>query len=444
MCMQKTVCELFAGVGGFRCGLNSIKNKDFAPSSESWKTVWFNQWEPGKKNQWAHDCYVKHFGTSLDLNGEDTTNIDISAVDKKAIPDHNLLVGGFPCQDYSVARSLNGEKGIEGKKGVLWWSIWDILKTKKSPFVLLENVDRLLLSPSKQRGRDFGIILSCLNNENYVVEWRVVNAAEYGEVQRRRRTFIFAYKADTNFAKSLKLSKDINLVSEILEIKGFFAKSFPVKKIDLTKINTTDISNDVANVSDCFSFDFCNSGIMFNGTIYTVKSTPVAFKSETIGDIIEKESVDQKYFIPNERLYFTDPTSTHSDETETELPAESRHTWQYIKGAKRKYRIAANGHKYIYSEGAIPMIDEWNKPARTMLTSEGSFNRSTHIVRDYTNQQIRILTPKETERIQGFPDDWTNTGMPEKFRYFCMGNALVVPLISRMEKNIENIFVNEP
>lgn len=444
MCMQKTVCELFAGVGGFRCGLNSIKNKDFAPSSESWKTVWFNQWEPGKKNQWAHDCYVKHFGTSLDLNGKDTTNIDISAVDKKAIPDHNLLVGGFPCQDYSVARSLNGEKGIEGKKGVLWWSIWDILKTKKSPFVLLENVDRLLLSPSKQRGRDFGIILSCLNNENYVVEWRVVNAAEYGEVQRRRRTFIFAYKADTNFAKSLKLSKDTNLVSEILEIKGFFAKSFPVKKIDLTKINTTDISNDVANVSDCFSFDFCNSGIMFNGTIYTVKSTPVAFKSETIGDIIEKESVDQKYFIPNERLYFTDPTSTHSDETETELPAESRHTWQYIKGAKRKYRIAANGHKYIYSEGAIPMIDEWNKPARTMLTSEGSFNRSTHIVRDYTNQQIRILTPKETERIQGFPDDWTNTGMPEKFRYFCMGNALVVPLISRMEKNIENIFVNEP
>ena len=444
MCMQKTVCELFAGVGGFRCGLNSIKNKDFAPSSESWKTVWFNQWEPGKKNQWAHDCYVKHFGTSLDLNGEDTTNIDISAVDKKAIPDHNLLVGGFPCQDYSVARSLNGEKGIEGKKGVLWWSIWDILKTKKSPFVLLENVDRLLLSPSKQRGRDFGIILSCLNNENYIVEWRVVNAAEYGEVQRRRRTFIFAYKADTNFAKSLKLEKDTSLISQVLDTNGFFAKSFPVKKIDVSKIESTEISNDIANVSDNFSFGFCNSGIMFNGNIYTVKSTPVTFKSETIGDIIEKDDVDKKYFIPDERLYFTDPASTHSDETETELPAESRHTWQYIKGAKRKYRIAANGHKYIYSEGAIPMIDEWNKPARTMLTSEGSFNRSTHIVRDFTNQQIRILTPKETERIQGFPDDWTNTGMPEKFRYFCMGNALVVPLISRMEKSIENIFLNEP
>ena len=442
--MQKTVCELFAGVGGFRCGLNSIKSKDFSPSSETWKTVWFNQWEPGKKNQWAHDCYVKHFGTALDLNGNDTTNIDISAVDKTAIPDHNLLVGGFPCQDYSVARSLNGEKGIEGKKGVLWWSIWEILKVKKSPFVLLENVDRLLLSPSKQRGRDFGIILSCLNNEDYVVEWRVVNAAEYGEVQRRRRTFIFAYKTCTNFAKSLGLKKDVVSVLEILQKNGFFAKTFPVKKIDASKITTTEISNDIASVSDTFSFGFANSGIMFGGSVYTVKSEPVSSKSETLGEIIEKESVDKKYFIPNERLYFTNPESTHSDETETELPPESRHTWQYIKGAKRKYRTASNGHKYIYSEGAIPMIDEWNKPARTMLTSEGSFNRSTHIVRDFSSHKIRILTPRETERIQGFPDDWTATGMPEKFRYFCMGNALVVPLISRMEKSVEKIFACEP
>ena len=443
MCMKKTVCELFAGVGGFRCGLNSIKNKDFAPSSESWKTVWFNQWEPGKKKQWAHDCYVKHFGTSYDLNGEDTTNIDIAIVDKKAIPDHNLLVGGFPCQDYSVARSLNGEKGIEGKKGVLWWSIWDILKIKKPPFVLLENVDRLLLSPSKQRGRDFGVILSCFNNENYIVEWRVINAAEYGEVQRRRRIFIFAYKFDTNFAKSLNLTKDLNLISDILENKGFFSTSFPVEKIDVSLINTTEISSDIASVSDNFSFEFCNSGIMFDGIIYTVKSTSVSLKPETIGDIIEKESVNQRYFIPTERLYFTDPNSTHSDETEKELPVESRHTWQYIKGSKRKIRTAANGHKYVYSEGAIPMVDEWNKPARTMLTSEGSFNRSTHIVRDFISKQIRILTPKETERIQGFPDDWTATGMPEKFRYFCMGNALVVPLITRMGSELNKIFEAE-
>lgn len=262
--------------------------------------------------------------------------------------------------------------------------------------------------------------------------------------QGRRRTFIFAYKKNTNFAQSLNLKKDTVSISEIFEEKGFFAKSFPVKKIDENAITTTEISNDIASVSDNFSFDFCNSGIMFDGSIYTVKTSPITSKAETLGKIIEKRCVDKKYFIPNERLYFTNPESTHSDETEKELPLESRHTWQYIKGAKRKYRTASNGHKYIYSEGAIPMIDEWDKPARTMLTSEGSFNRSTHIVRDFTNQKIRILTPKETERIQGFPDDWTATGMPEKFRYFCMGNALVVPLITRMEKNIEKIFVDEP
>lgn len=439
--MEKTVCELFAGVGGFRCGLNSIKSADFSNKDEKWKTVYFNQWEPGKKNQWAYDCYKKHFGTVIDLNGKDTTNIDIAAVEKSAIPGHNLLVGGFPCQDYSVARSLNGEKGIEGKKGVLWWSILDILRAKKPPFVLLENVDRLLLSPSKQRGRDFGIILSCFNCESYIVEWRVVNAAEYGEVQRRRRTFIFAYKQSTNFAKSLKLKKDS--VSETIGSKGFFARTFPIKKIDVSQISSTDISNDVASVSDSFRFDFCNSGIMFGGSIYTVRTEPVKCEPKTLGEIIERQEADKKYFIPDERLYFTNPESTHSDETEKELPAESRHTWQYIKGAKRKYRTAANGHRYIYSEGAIPMIDEWNKPARTMLTSEGSFNRSTHIVRDFANKKIRILTPRETERIQGFPDGWTDTGMPEKFRYFCMGNALVVPLIEKMGKTIEKIFEEE-
>src|SRR5574344_124031 len=365
---------------------------------------------------------------------------DISLVNKNDIPHHNLLVGGFPCQDYSVARSLNGEKGITGKKGVLWWSILEILKAKKTPFVLLENVDRLLLSPSKQRGRDFAIILSCLLNEDYIVEWRVVNAAQYGEVQRRRRTFIFAYKRNTKFAKSLNVSNQDNDIYRIIQNEGFFAKTFSIKEFNNLSIKSENISDDVQLVSDKFTFNFENSGIMYNGFVYTTKTFPKEIEPKTHKKIIKKETVASKFFIPNEKLYYTNPEETHSDETENELPAKSRQTWQYIKGAKRKMRLATNGHKYVYSEGAIPMIDEWNKPERTMLTSEGSFNRSTHIVRDYNTKEIRILTPLETERIQGFPDNWTNTGMPEKFRYFCMGNALVVPLISKMGKTIEKIF----
>ena len=193
--MEKTVCELFAGVGGFRCGLNAIKTLDDLKKPEEWETVWFNQWEPTEKNtQYAHDCYVYNFGTVKDKNGQDTTNISIEDVDKSAIPDFNLLVGGFPCQDYSVASTLATSKGLEGKKGILWWSIRETLEAKQPPFVLLENVDRLLKSPSKQRGRDFGIILACFRDEGYSVEWRVINAAEYGYQQRRRRTYIFAYK----------------------------------------------------------------------------------------------------------------------------------------------------------------------------------------------------------------------------------------------------------
>ena len=211
--MKKTVCELFAGVGGFRCGLNNINNIEDVRKSEKWETVWFSQWEPAdKKIQWAHDCYVNRFGTCLDLEGRDTTNCDIHEVNKSLIPDHSLCVFGFPCQDYSVSQSLKTSKGIEGKKGVLWWDVRDLLEAKNTPFALGENVDRLIKSPAKQRGRDFGIILACLRDLDYTVEWRVINAAEYGYQQRRRRVFIFAYKNDTNYAKKCKQKKTSNKV----------------------------------------------------------------------------------------------------------------------------------------------------------------------------------------------------------------------------------------
>lgn len=197
--MEKTVCELFAGVGGFRIGLEK--------ANPEWDTVWANQWEPGKKSQHAFDCYVNHFGKS-----DKYVNEDISSIDKQTIPNHNLLVGGFPCQDYSVART--GAKGMEGKKGVLWWQIRDILEAKRPNFVLLENVDRLLKSPASQRGRDFGVILACFKDLGYSVEWRVINAADYGFAQRRRRTFIFACKNTTNYYKAIEEKSAFELVHD--------------------------------------------------------------------------------------------------------------------------------------------------------------------------------------------------------------------------------------
>ncbi len=453
--MDKTVCELFAGVGGFRCGLNNIENVIVDTDNEKWKTVWFNQWEPAEKTtQYAHDCYVYHFGTILDKDGNDTTNVNIESVNKEKIPEFNLLVGGFPCQDYSVASSLATSKGLEGEKGVLWWSIREIIEKKKPPFVLLENVDRLLKSPAKQRGRDFGVMLACFRDENYTVEWRVINASDYGYQQRRRRTFIFAYRNDTMYAKNnfqlRKLEKNV-IFNEINE-KGFFATAFPVEIMDKNKMTSIILPKEIGELSEKFKFTFENSGIMIDGKVYTIKTIPkYNGKQIILGDIIEQGKVEEKYFIPENRLYYTSPEINHSDETESRLDIDQRKTWQYIKGAKKMPRRAANGHEYIYSEGAIPMIDEYDKPARTILTSEGGFSRTTHIVRDRQSGRIRLLTAIETERLQGFSDDYTKISlmngqeveMPLNKRRFMMGNALVVDLIKQMEPVLSNIFDQE-
>lgn len=399
--MEKTVCELFAGVGGFRLGLER--------ASKEWETVWFSQWEPSRKLQWAHACYVSHWG-DIDEN----TGIDIGEVDKKLIPNHNLLVGGFPCQDYSVARPLPGATGLKGKKGVLWWQIRDTLQEKKAPFVLLENVDRLLKSPASQRGRDFGVILACLASLGYSVEWRVINAADYGAGQRRRRTFIFAYHNNTIYGTKMI---NINPI-EVIGKYGFFAKTFPIKKVE--SVSSGEMAyEDIPSVSESFKFLFENAGYMVKGKIFTAKTEPIYEKPVPLKEVLETD-VPERYFL-NENLA----------------------KWEYLKGAKKVKRISKSGHEYTFSEGAIAFPDDIELPARTMLTSESSLNRSTHVIRDPQNGKLRLITPLEAERIQGFGDEWTNMGMPEKFRYFCMGNALVVPMVTRMGKTLNEIFENE-
>ena len=404
--MQKTICELFAGVGGFRLGFERLE--------AGWETTWFSQWEPGARTQWAHDCYVQHFGDSFDLNNEFHTGEDISTMDKRAIPDHTLLVGGFPCQDYSVAHTLSSSHGIEGKKGVLWWQIRDTIIAKKPPFCIFENVDRLLKSPAKQRGRDFGVILACLAKEGYSVEWRVVNAAQYGAAQRRRRTFIFAYRNDTIYGQKMAdISADI-----IIKNGGLMAKAFPIQNIG--QITETVIGGDIVDVSDNFAFAFETAGYMCKGRIYTAKVTEQEEEPITLGKILQT-TVDDKFYITNEKMP----------------------KWTYLKGAKKIPRKSADGHEYTFSEGPIAFPDPWDRPGRTMLTSESTINRSTHVVSDPGTGRLRLLTPVEAERLQGFDDEWTNTGMPDRMRYFCMGNALVVPMITRMGRVLDTIIAEE-
>ena len=411
--MKKTAIELFAGVGGFRCGLNHVELKDDkVVENGNWKFLWANQWEPATKSQEAYECYAKRFGE------DSVSNVDIFEVDKHDIPDHTLLVGGFPCQDYSVAQTLSNSKGIEGKKGVLWWAIEQTLAIKQPPFVLLENVDRLLLSPAKQRGRDFGIMLRSFYENGYDVQWRVINAGEYGLPQKRRRTYILAYHKSTNYYKEMQKVKDRDVIFE----KGLFVQQFPIKS-EYQAISESSISEykDLKDVSDNFKCQFYNAGVMTNGGIYTVKVKSDYNLIYPLRNIREENPVDEKYFLNDKQI----------------------EKFAFLKGSKKIPRVKPNGEPYYYCEGSMPFPDNLDAPARTMLTSESGVSRTTHVIEDFKTKKLRLLTPRECERINGFPDDWTNTGMSDKKRYFMMGNALVVGVIERIEKEIERIIENE-
>lgn len=404
--MEKTICELFAGVGGFRLAFDRL--------GSGWKTVWFSQWEPGARTQWAHRCYVEHFGDSPDRDGELCTGVDIGTVDKSRIPDHSLLVGGFPCQDYSVAHPLSSSQGIEGRKGVLWWQIRDTIVAKRPPFCLLENVDRLLKSPARQRGRDFGVILSCLAQLGYSAEWRVVNAAQYGAAQRRRRIFIFAWRDDTAYAEKIRALDPEDLLAE----RGFMARAFPVS--ELGKLAATELAEDPVDVSDSFAFAFGSAGLMTGRQVFTAAAVEQEEAPGLLGSVLQPFA-DERYYITGEKLA----------------------KWTYLKGAKKVPRTSSGGHEYVFSEGPIAFPDPWDRPSRTMLTSESTLNRSTHVVCDPGTGRLRLLTPVEAERLQGFDDDWT-LGMPDRMRYFCMGNALVVPMIERMGRVLDTVIAAEP
>lgn len=424
------ICELFAGVGGFRVG--------FENASDEFETVFFNQWEPSSKNQFAYNCYVNHYPLdTIDVAVRDYTNLDIHQVPKHELPDFDLLCGGFPCQNYSVA-GPKSSRGIEGSKGVLWWDIRQTLEAKNPKFVLLENVDRLLKSPASQRGRDFGIILKCFDELDYFVEWRVINAADYGEPQRRRRIFIFAYKnnstysaTNTNFFNSVfDFNNEIDNRQVFLNNtdSDFFGAIFPCTLTDVSKEG--NIGNlDLTTLSNTFKFKFENSGFMRDGKIYTRKVEPIIEEISPIYNILLSTN-DESYFI----------------DTDEEKYAK----WVALKGSKRRERISKEGYAYTFSEGSIAFPEPEDQPARTMLTSEGTLNRSSLTVRDPQNGRIRTILPEEAELIQTFPVGWTavtnDDGKPimtKRQRLFCMGNALVTNLVKRMGENLIEIYHNE-
>ena len=407
------VIELFAGVGGFRLGLEGYNGKSATSNYKNdlkpyYKVVWSNQWEPSTKVQRAADIYKERFG--------DIVNEDITTINVNDIPNCDMLVGGFPCQDYSVASTLKNSKGLIGKKGVLWWSIHNILENAKTPikYLMLENVDRLLSSPSGQKGRDFAIILQSLNQLGYGVEWRIINAADYGFPQKRKRVFIMAYH------KSTKLFRSLN--EDWLQ-DGVLATAFPVYEVQKKQISNFKLPSDIVDISKNFNAKsnatpFENAGMMVNGIISTIRTIPDYNGVKTnLRDILQTGEIPKEFYIDNESL----------------------NRWEYLKGAKKEQRFTATGVEYEYSEGALSFPDDLDKPSRTIITGEGgtSAGRCKHVVN--TDKGMRRLTPIELERLNMFPDDHTKfQKVSDTQRAFLMGNALVIGVVERIGEVLAN------
>ncbi|MFZ2039006.1 MAG: DNA (cytosine-5-)-methyltransferase [Minisyncoccia bacterium] len=417
------VVELFAGVGGFRLGLDSASSRKI-----KYEHVWSSQWEPGASTQHASQIYRHQFGNK-NHSCEDIQKVVEN--DFKQIPNHDLLVGGFPCQDYSVARTLNQAKGLQGKKGVLWWSIFNILnkKAKNSPnFLMLENVDRLLKSPSGQRGRDFAVMLASLANLDYIVEWRIINAADYGFPQRRRRVFIMGYKKGTKTYNQIKKQKN---VYEWISKDGVITNAFPVKNELLNKNEFKIIGSNLEEISKKFSCDkptkspFENSGVMVDKNIYTAKTIPeFNGKRVLLEDIIinDETKISSEFYIKN----------------------VDKKRWEYLKGGKKEARKSKSGFIYNYSEGPMVFPDSLNKPSRTIVTGEGgsSPSRFKHVITTKSGK-LRRLTPLELERLNMFPDNHTKImedgkTTPDVKRAFIMGNALVVGVIKKLGESLSS------
>ena len=410
------VAELFAGVGGFRLALDGYHDDEHPefdmPAAGPYETVWANQWEPPgtESKQFAWRCYEERFGEGSCVNEDINKVLDEHEAGEREIPDFDMLVGGFPCQDYSVAKPLKRAHGIEGKKGVLWWDIYRMLHLKKPRYLLLENVDRLLKSPVKQRGRDFAIILSCLADAGYSVEWRVINAADYGMPQKRRRVYIYGELTDEKWDLEERILKD-----------GVIARAFPVEPVATGK-QTVDVSADPYEITNEFGHGlkvspFQNAGAMQGGEAYTMK-TAAAYDGErrTLGDLLVPDSeVPEQFFIPEEQLP----------------------KWEYQRSAKKEPRVTSAGFEYMYTEGAMAFPDPTDRPARTILTGEGGAgaSRMKHAVRGDSGR-IRRLVPDELDQVQMFPKGWTDAGMTDGRRAFCMGNALVVGIPHEIGKEL--------
>ena len=186
--MRYKFIDLFSGIGGFRLG---FEKKDFQCVYSS------------EINEHAREMYFENFG--------EFPAGDVTKINEKDIPEHDVLCAGFPCQPFSIA---GDKKGFEDTRGTLFFDIIRILKEKKPKAVILENVKHF---KNHDKGRTLQVILNSLKEIGYTTNWKVLNAKDFGIPQNRERTIIVGFLDNKKFDFNLLNQLSNNILENILE-----------------------------------------------------------------------------------------------------------------------------------------------------------------------------------------------------------------------------------
>ena len=305
--------SLFSGIGGFELGIK-----------QAYESQWRGDYECigySEIDKYAVQIYEKHFNHK--------NYGDITKINEKELPDFGLLVGGFPCQAFSIAGKRGG---FEDTRGTLFFEIARIVREKQPRLLLLENVKGLL---SHDKGKTFYTIISTLDELGYDTQWQVLNSKNHGVPQNRERVFIIGHLRGTSRPEV-----------------------FPFRETD--KEDTRNVGEDLS---------YCIDSNYHKGTNTLEKG-----RRQLIHQLNQPKH-------SNDRIYGTDGVSP---------------TLNTMQGGNRQ-----------------PFIPEDSK--------------------------IRRLTPTECERLQGFPDGWTE-GLSDTQRYKTLGNAVTVNVIRDIM--IKLIFTN--
>jgi DNA (cytosine-5)-methyltransferase 1 len=395
--------SLFSGIGGFELGIynayvetaNGKKNKGSKTIEKTWDSKEYKESKSvGPERGWIgkhNDCdssrqepptcmgyseidkyaikiYQKHFSKHKNYG-------DITKINPEKLPDFDLLVGGFPCQAFSIAGK---RKGFEDTRGTLFFDIARILRSKKPRFFLLENVKGLL---SHDNGFTFKTIIATLTELGYDIQWQVLNSKNFGVPQNRERVFIVGHLRETSRPKVFPIGKS-------------------VKKDD----NEQPVAHAI-NSSD------------WRGANRNQKQTTIWTNQS---DTQQKRNKSNDTNIVRGKTYTDD---------------------------MRIRRLAPNTADvhFIYDDYNHRMRTDGNVgTVRATFGNEAMGNGNKVISEDFYSNKIRRLTPLECERLQGFPDGWTD-GVSDTQRYKCLGNAVTVNVIQKIiEKLYLSLFQEKP